>query len=297
MRREECVHVFISTVCLQCLGKLAYYFVSKTSLSEEEKIRAVAWLFRKIAELFEGDLSDYMKMCASFYSAVFEVVGEEDFFAEEKKLSNELALKLTKIAEDYAKSLRGSIKVSAVGNALDFGTGVYECSIEDFKKRFLELIEEDFAVDDYDKFLEDLKKSKTILYVLDNAGEAVFDLLLVKRLKDFAEKIVVAARDKPVQNDVTYEEALELGFGDVAEVVSTGSRIPGLYLKTCSRDFIELLEDADLVILKGQGNYQSIDEVKRVRSKPTYAILRAKCPPVARALGVRLNSFIFKKLL
>ncbi|RLE81691.1 MAG: hypothetical protein DRJ52_03690, partial [Thermoprotei archaeon] len=76
MRREECVHVFISTVCLQCLGKLAYYFVSKTSLSEEEKIRAVAWLFRKIAELFEGDLSDYMKMCASFYSAVFEVVGE-----------------------------------------------------------------------------------------------------------------------------------------------------------------------------------------------------------------------------
>ena len=291
------MHAFISHICLQCLGKLAYYFVSKTKLSEEEKIRATAHLYRKIAELFEGDLSNYMEICASFYLEVFKITGEEDLFIEEKKLSNEIAFKLLDLAKPYAKSLYGAIKVAAVGNALDFGTGVYEVSLEDFKKEFSELISREFAVNDYNKFEKDLKNSKNILYVLDNAGEAVFDLVLVEKLKEYVSEVIIAARDKPVQNDVTAKEALELGFGKIARVVSTGSRVPGIYLKTCSSEFIEILKNSDLVILKGQGNYQSEDEIKKVRSKPTYAILRAKCPPVAKALGVKYGDFVFKRLI
>jgi len=291
------VHVFISHICLQCLGKLAYYFVSKTKFGEEEKIRATAHLYRKIAELFEGDLSNYMEICANFYLEVFKVTGEEDLFAEEKKLSNEIAFKLLDLAKQRAETLSGAIKVAAVGNALDFGTGVYEVSLEDFKKEFSELVSREFAINDYSVFVEDLKKSQNILYVLDNAGKAVFDLVLAEKLKEYVDEVIVAARDKPVQNDVTAKEALELGFGKIAKVISTGSRVPGIYLKTCSSEFIGILKNSDLVLLKGQGNYQSIDEIKKVRSKPTYVILRAKCPPVAKALGVKYGDFVFKKLI
>jgi len=126
------------------------------------------------------------------------------------------------------------------------------------------------------------------LYIADNAGETVFDRLLIEEI---GQPVVYAVREKPIINDATREDAVLSGLDKVSKVMSSGCDSPGNILKFCSAEFLRVYRSADLIISKGQGNYEALSDEKR----PVFFLLKAKCPVVARDLGLEEGSIVLLK--
>jgi uncharacterized protein with ATP-grasp and redox domains len=176
-----------------------------------------------------------------------------DPYAGIRKRSMEVAKRLLPAAERYVEEggdpLRRAASVAAAANALDFATGVYSASLEAFEREFEGRLREPFAIDRVAELEEALKGAGSALYALDNAGECVLDLPLVKLLSERCS-VTVAARGAPVFNDATIEEAREAGLDRYAEL-TTGCRVPGVSASRCSPEFLRLLAESDIVLLKG----------------------------------------------
>jgi len=130
-----------------------------------------------------------------------------------------------------------------------------------------------------------------VLYLADNAGEVVFDRILAEEIPGNKE-IIYAVRGKPIINDALIEDALACGIDKRARVVSSGVDAPGTILKYCSDDFLEIFEDAEFIISKGQGNYEALSDI----NKPIYFLFKVKCPVIARHVGVKLGDIVLKKM-
>lgn len=181
--------------------------------------------------------------------------------------------------------LLAALKVSATGNVMD--SALYlDLDIETCVTPELE---RPFATSDLDPFLADLRRATTILIIGDNAGEAVFDKVLASELAGHHD-VTFAVRSGPIINDVTIEDALSVGIDRYASVVSTGCAAPGLIVEDCREDFRAVFDRADLVISKGQGNFEALSEVPR----RIYFLLKAKCPKVARALNVDVGDYVLR---
>ena len=143
----------------------------------------------------------------------------------------------------------------------------------------------------YQGFKEILSKVNHIIYLADNAGEVVFDRLLIEELTEkLGKQVIYIVRDKPVINDALIEDALFCGINKVAKVISSGSDAPGTIMKCCSLEFIELYQNAELIISKGQGNYESLSE----EDKSIFFLFKAKCPVIAKDVGCRIGDMILK---
>ena len=183
--------------------------------------------------------------------------------------------------------IRAAVKVAVFGNIIDLGIGLKF----DLNKNLERVFKEKFAVDEYNDFKEQLDSGgKNILYLGDNAGEIVFDRLLVEQLiKDHNVTFVVKKR--PVINDATVEDAEYTGMKDLVPIIDTGSDGIGIQWRTVSEEFLENYENADIIISKGQGNFETMSDKKG----GIYFLLRAKCDCVARILGVKFGDIVFIK--
>ena len=135
-----------------------------------------------------------------------------------------------------------------------------------------------------DELRRRMESAVKIVYILDNCGEAVIDRLLIEL---FPRKITVAVRGRAILNDVTREDALASGL-DFVPIVDTGDNTPGVSLPHCSAEFLATLRSVDLVIAKGQGNFESMGE--EFRDRPTFYLLRTKCAVICEQLGAELNT-------
>jgi uncharacterized protein with ATP-grasp and redox domains len=222
------------------------------------------------------------------YSLISKKTGILDLFAEIKKETTQKALSLyPQLKERVASSqdrLATAVRMAIVGNVIDFGANA------DFDlDRDLEiLLSQELAVDHFPAFHMAVQKARNVLYLADNAGETVFDRLLIEELK---QPVVYAVREKPIINDATYQDALDAGIAQVAEIVSSGTDAPGTIPGLCSEDFLQILGSADLIISKGQGNYEGLSDENR----PVFFLLKAKCAVIARDLGVKQGSLILMK--
>ncbi len=137
-----------------------------------------------------------------------------------------------------------------------------------------------------DAFAEAVQTSRQILYIGDNAGEIVFDRLLIEALPH--HRLTYAVRGKPILNDATLADAESTGMTALVRVIDNGSDAPGTILASCSEAFQEAFSEADLVIAKGQGNYETLSDVQ----KKIVFMLKIKCPVVARCIGSDLGSLV-----
>ncbi|NPA39234.1 MAG: DUF89 family protein [Thermodesulfobacteria bacterium] len=203
-----------------------------------------------------------------------------------KKVLTELKEELEK--GDQREKLEFRIRLSGVGNTFD--AGAY--SIKDMKKLVASIKEElkkEFAVWHFEKFWESLKKAKKVLIIGDNAGETVFDKVLIDELKNYAE-VTYAVRPEPIINDATVEDAINSGIHEVARIIPTGCNLPGVVLKECNEEFLKEFESADIVISKGQGNFESLSEEKKTG---LFFLLKIKCPVIARHVGIGVGNYVF----
>jgi len=219
------------------------------------------------------------------YCIISRRTGVEDPYKEikEKCVQQALSLypELKKLIEASEDRLMTAVRLSSAGNVIDFGTN----SSFDLKQELETILSQDFAVNHYEEFRRALKKAQNIVYIADNAGETVFDRLLIEEIN---KPVIYVVREKPIINDATRDDAQLSGLDKVSEIMSSGCDAPGNILKFCSDEFLKIYGSADLVISKGQGNYEALSD----EEKPIFFLLKAKCQVVARDLGVREGSII-----
>ena len=224
--------------------------------------------------------------------------GKDDPYLKIKEESNRLVLKhynkLKRIVWTSSDRLLKAVELAIAGNIIDYGVKNSLDVAQELKKILSEedraIKKESKAVFDYPKFKRAIKKAKTILYLADNAGETVFDRVLLEEIKRVypAKRIIYAVKEKPIINDALTEDARRCGIDKTAEVISSGSDAPGTILSLCSKEFLKIYRKADMVISKGQGNFEVLSEEK----KPIFFLFMAKCPIVARDVGCNIGDII-----
>ncbi len=279
--------------CLPCLMSQALKAARAATDDEEVQRQVVNAVAAMIPELSLGLKPP--EIAQRGYRLIGEITGNNDPFHQAKVEANHTALAfwphLKQMVEQSADGLFTACRLAILGNCIDFGPNFEHGGIE-------AIIDEavtcsvTLAVNNYDQFRSTLKNCRSLLYIGDNAGEIVFDRLLIEeihRVKELETYFVV--REKPVINDVTVDDALAVGMDRVARVVSSGSDAPATILSQCSAELQQLFRSADIIIAKGQGNYESLE------GEPgnIFFLLRAKCPLVAELLGVSVGDCVLKR--
>jgi uncharacterized protein with ATP-grasp and redox domains len=222
------------------------------------------------------------------HRTVRQVVGDGDPYREAKEVSTCQALalypRLTELVREADDPLGVAVRLSIAGNIMDAARS-QECDLWSTVERVLA---QPFAVDDRTAFLEGLARADEVLYLADNAGETVFDRVLIEACD---VPVVYAVKGGPTLNDATWEDALAAGVDQVAEIVSTGSDAPGTILDRCSEKFRKLYKEAELIIAKGQANYETLSE----EGPGVFFLLQTKCPVIAHDVGVPVGSIVLKQ--
>jgi len=221
-----------------------------------------------------------------------QITGKEDPYREQKRRSNELALRLysemRQDVEEAPNTLEAAIRLAIAGNILDFGVN---SSLEytHAEEVIGTALDAEFDCRELSDFVDCVEQARDILYLGDNAGEIVFDRVLIEKLP--RAKITFVVKGSPVINDATMEDAEVAGLTDLVDVITNGSDGPGTILETCSPQFRKRFDRADLIVAKGQGNYESLSDV----DKPIFFILKAKCPVIARDLDCEIGKMILRQ--
>jgi len=221
------------------------------------------------------------------YRKISEITGNPDPYKEIKRESTKKALLLYPSLKDQIERskdrLLTAIRIAIAGNVIDFGANWNF----DLENEIDETLEKAFAICDYGRFKDGLDKAREVLYLGDNAGECVFDRILIEEMKKPVKYIV---RDIPIINDAIYEDAVQAGIDKVATILSSGTDAPGTILNTCSSEFKELYDNSKFIISKGQGNYEALSSERR----PIFFLLKTKCHVIANDIGVNEGDIILK---
>lgn len=230
------------------------------------------------------------------YSLLTKLSGDKDPYQGIKQKSNRLALRVygklkNKVAHSKDRLLT-ALEIAIAGNIIDFGVK-NNLNISRELKKILAREEKYIrrkTVFHYLRFKRDLAKAKSILYLADNAGETVFDRILIEEIKRRhpGKEIYFAVKDKPVINDALLEDAEFCGIDKLAKVISSGSDAPGTILKLCNNSFKRIYRSADMIISKGQGNFESLSQEKR----PIFFLFMVKCQVVAKHTGCKLGDIV-----
>ena len=271
--------------CLPCFMNQALR-AGRIATNNEKKIKKLLDEVGKLIEKIPLENTP-PETGAIIYKKVSEITNNFDPYKKikEKNIKHAMQLypELKFVVKESNDNLLTAIRLAVAGNVIDLGIDKEFNIVEDIET----ILHQEFAVFDYELFKQELETAKEILYIGDNAGEAVFDKILIEKL---GKPVTFAVREIPVINDITFKEAKQIGIDKVAKVISSGSIAPGTILDLCSNEFIEIFNNADMVISKGQGNYEGLSGVNR----SIFFLLKAKCPVIANNLGVKENDIILK---
>lgn len=227
-------------------------------------------------------------LAREIHRIVKEQTGINDPYSEIKEKDLEAAKMVYPYLKDFIQSKENSLywalKIAATGNNID--AAVY--SDIDVKKCIEKELEKEFSICDIDIMEKKLQTASNILIIGDNTGETIFDKVMIESFPNI--HITYGVRSEPIINDVTEKDAVASGLDQVSKIVSTGCSAPGAILEDCSKEFIDIYNKSDIIISKGQGNYEALSEEKG----NMFFLLKAKCPMISRKLNVNLNEYIFK---
>ncbi len=221
------------------------------------------------------------EMARTLHQIIRDITGVDDPYRGLKDKSTEIALELLpeleKIVKNATDKFETIVRLVIAGNIIDFGADS-NFKLSTAKDRVMEVLSMPLNLDAVKKLEAKINAAQNILYLCDNCGEAVIDRLLIQPYRD---KITIAVRGGAILNDVTRREAELSGLYGLAPLIDSGDRTPGTVIKFANPVFREAFENADLIISKGQGNYETLSDTDR----PVCFLLRVKCPEVAKNLS------------
>ena len=276
--------------CIPCLIRQTLDSVRSTTNDErvhESILRSV------LNDLADMDFKQPpASMAQSIHRRIRATTGITDPLLEKKRRLNDMALRLYPTFRDRVERstepLDLAVRLAIAGNVMDLGVKS-NLDEREMTAAIDECLTARLEGDGVDPFAAAIDRAERILYLADNAGEIVFDRLLIERMP--REKVTVAVRGRPVINDATIEDARYVGLTELATVIGNGSDAPGVIIDDCSDEFIEHFDRADLIIAKGQGNYETLAGSDR----PIFFLLRVKCAVIARDLHMPVGSFVLKR--
>ena len=282
--------------CIPCFFKQALETSRIAGADEEVQRRVLNAVAEALPELpLEASPP---RMGRIIYSLVREYTGTDDPYRQIKEQSNRLALGIfDKAMNDLARGqdrLLNAVKLAIAGNIIDYGVnnaldiGVELEKILSVERNIID--EEDLTFFNIDSFRISLNEANTVLYLGDNAGETVFDRILMEEIMrmDGTKTITYAVKEKPIINDALKKDAVDCGIDTIAEIISSGSDAPGTIPALCSDEFMERFYKADIVISKGQGNFEGLSDSDRA----VFFLLIAKCPVIAADIGCQTGNMV-----
>jgi len=230
---------------------------------------------------------------------VRQLSGNNDPYERNKKLSNRKAMELLPYAhrlvdEGYSQEdrFKKACLCAIVGNIMEFDIPGHNFTLKDLRAHMKDAVK-DLVIDDIDKAYQLAKKASRILYLADNAGEIIFDTILVEQLKNMGLTVTYVVKSAPVINDATMVDVEFAGMDKLAdEVLTTGADAVGLQLKEVSPEFMKVYDAAELIFAKGMGYAETLTEYKL--KKPHLLMFRTKCTPVANYFCVPRGKNIAK---
>lgn len=275
----------ITPDCVPCLMKRVLFQAKLLNNGcEREVVPAALKIFAE-----EFDYSETSTDVANkVHKRAYEIMGR-DPYAQLKVDADKVAGEYLGFAGEYVSSsddtFSAAIRLAVVGNIMDFGVGLAIENPEQFRERFRDMLDQGIGSDDTERFRSLLKGSKKILYFFDNCGESQFDKFLIKEIQRMGVKVVGVVRGANILNDVTMEDAKRIGLDKMLDgIVSTGAFMVGCNMDMAGKELKDELKDADMIVCKGMGNFESMGDTEL--GIPKVFILRTKCLPVAKELGV-----------
>ncbi len=272
----------IDAECYPCMMSQALRAARLSGLEGKDLMEAVRESAAVIAAA-EPDLSP-PGVAALFYDRLKEVSGTDDPYRDLKSESNARAAallpRLREEAMGSADPLSYALKAAVAGNIIDFGARAEPGDLEENLRRVLE---SDPFIDHSARLREDLAAASSLLIICDNAGEIAMDLLLAEVVASLYPGIAITAavRGGPAINDATLEDARQTGLDPAFPVITTGLAVAGVELERCSPRFREAFHSADVILAKGQGNFETLD----ARAENIFFLFQVKCECVSKALG------------
>ena len=274
--------------CYPCFLRQALESARMATADEVIQRRVLQMVAELIAD-FPPDATP-IEMGEDIHRIIREITDSSDPYHEVKQESNDHALSLypqmREIVETSTDPLLTAVKLAVIGNVIDFGAN----PDFDLERAIEEGLTEEMADSDFRLFSDRLKRVDEVLYIGDNTGEIVFDKILVEELVGLGKEVTFVVRGGPILNDVTMEDARTVGMDKVAEVISSGSLSPGTILRNTQPAFLARFQRAELILAKGQGNYEGLSE----EAGPLFFLLKVKCPVIARHLGAEMGDLVFR---
>ncbi len=223
------------------------------------------------------------------HAAVRNYSGCADPYREVKQQSNTFALglypEMNAVIDESASPFETAVRLAIAGNIIDFGV-MNPADLDCVHETVEHALKAPLDIALVERMGQAVQEAHDILYLADNAGEIVFDRLLLERMP--LDKITVVVRGEPIINDATMDDARAVGLTEIVNVIESGTTYAGTILETCSDTFRERFARSDLVIAKGQGNYEALNDA----DKPAFFLLKAKCAVVARHLHCAVGDIV-----
>lgn len=282
--------------CIYCLLSRVH-FQSKLSTDDEDLINKTIHECLGVMNKYYDPEAVSASIATKIHRKCYEVLGDTDPYAGTKKLINRSALKVLteakqKIYENSPEDrelFRRAVLSSVIANYFDFGIMGFNASEVEFETVFLKLFEHGLDVDDTSKMFGLLKD---VVYIADNCGEILFDMLVFDVIKKLGGKIKLVVRGGPILTDVTLEEVKEFEVDKkVDQVLTTGSNAIGVLIEEAPSELLKAMKDATLIISKGMANYETLSEHN---FGPTAYMLLTKCECVAEDLGLEQGLVVAK---
>lgn len=280
----------IGLECIPCFVRQAFEAVNLATDDEKIKERILRQVVYRLAnESFDktppsvgGDIHRIIR-CLS---------GDCDPYLDIKKDANALVMGLMPSLEQRIQSssdpFETAVRLAIAGNILDCGQGNH-VGKQKVNETVSQCLDQPIRKDTIKELGQEIRKASNIMYLGDNAGEVFFDRLLIEQLKGYPITFVV--RGAPTMNDALRDDARIAGLDTLVKVIDNGSDAPGTIVEECSEEFRSNFEEADLIIAKGQGNYETLSDGK----KTIFFLLKAKCPAIAKHIGCREGDMVVAK--
>ena len=275
--------------CLLCQVKALKKRMDKFGVVQELRPELIQQLEKYILEI-EVDKSYSPEITRNILNTIKHYSLISDPFEKEKQDSNrELLARYDEFKariKDSADPFDTALRFAIAGNIIDFGPNhkfdVWE-TIE-------HVLGSTFTINDSAALKAEIEKANTILYLGDNCGEIVLDKLFLETINH--PNVVFAVREKPILNDATKQEAIEVGIPEVARLISNGDDTPSTLLSRVSSEFLEVYQSADLIISKGMGNFEGLMDEKDAR---LFYLMMIKCPVIGQKVGAQKGDFVVKR--
>jgi hypothetical protein len=273
--------------CYPCFLRQALSAARRAGAENSEQQKVVAEVLHALQEVKPGQTP--AEIAYVIHGIVRQVVDVKDPYLEAKTKSTREALalydRLKSLVSESKDPLETAIRISIAGNIIDLAVSE---SDHDLWSTVQRVLNQPFAINDLEDLRRELAQADSILFLGDNAGETVFDRVLVESLEP---PVIYAVKGGPMLNDATMEDAIAAGLDESATLISTGSDATGTVLSLCSDEFRETFDEASLIIAKGQANYETLSDA----GPKVFCLLQVKCPVIEEDVGARVGSIVARR--